>query len=433
LIPETSVPVGNGKLRVLQVHNHCAPGWGGEDTVVELEARLLRDRGHSVEVFKAYTADLKEATIFRQMMAVPAFLWSRRAYKTLRKKITEFMPDLVHVHNTFPRMSPSVFWASHRAGLPVVQTLHNYRHICANALLLRDDRRCEECVGRSPLPALRHRCYANSTPRTAVVAAINALHSKLGTYSDAVDAYIVLNEFNREVFQRGHLPGRKLIMKPNFVPVSKLGGGQRKAQAFFAGELSRSKGVELLLEAWSRVELEGFNLLLAGDGPERAGLQGHYARLPGVTWCGRLSRPEVLEQIAASRLLAFPSLAYENCPMVLLEAMSVGTPVVVADHPGLKTIVEHGREGLLFEAGNPRALAAALREALLADDGAWAGWSRTARRTHAERYSEEVNYGQLISIYRAAIRNRSGLAPEGSGSNSSASDGEIGQKIPAMS
>ncbi len=397
----------NGKLRVLQVHNHGSPGWGGEDTVVELEAELLRDRGHVVDQFTASSAGLKNGPRFRQLLAVPSFLWSRRSYQGLRQKISEFQPDVVHVHNTFPKLSPSVFWASHQAGVPVVQTLHNFRPVCANALLLREDRRCEKCVGHAPFAALRHRCYANSLAQTAVVAAVNVLHSKLGTPTRAVDAYIILNDYNREIFLRGDLPGHKLVVKPNFVPVSKLGHGPRKPQVVFAGAVTRSKGVELLLEAWGMAAVEGFDLLLAGDGPDRKALEKQYAELPRVTWCGRLSRSEVLEHIATSRILVFPSLAYENCPMALLEALSVATPVVAADHPGLQTIVRHRREGLMFRAGDSQALAAALRDALLADNDTWSGWSSAARRTQAERYSEDVNYGQLISIYRSVIEKKS--------------------------
>lgn len=397
----------NGNLRVLQVHNQYSPGWGGEDTVAQLEAQMLRDRGHVVDEYKASTAALKNGTMFRQLLAVPSFLWSRQSYKSLCHRISEFQPDIVHVHNTFPRLSPSVFWASRRAGVPVVQTLHNFRHVCVNGLLLRQDQQCEQCVGRPPLPALQHHCYADSLARTAVIAAVNALHWKLGTYTRAVDAYITLNDFNREIFLRGHFPSHKLVVKPNFVPVSDLGYRPRKPQVVFAGAMSQSKGVRLLLDAWGIAALEGFNLLLVGDGPERNALEEQYGQLPRVIWCGRLSRPEVLKHIATSRILAFPSLAYENCPMVLLEALSVATPVVAANHPGLLTIIRHQREGLLFQSGDPQALALALRNALLADHDTWSRWSSSARSTQAERYSEDVSYRQLISIYRSVIRNKS--------------------------
>ena len=406
-IADRGIAETKGRLRVLQVHNHSAPGWGGEDTVVELEARLLRARGHTVGEFTASAAELKTGSVLRQMLAAPGFLWSRRSYSGEQRKIAEFEPDIVHVHSTFPTLSPSVLWASHRARVAVVQTLHNFRQLCTNALLSREDRRCEKCVGQSPFPALRYRCYKNSLPRTAVMAAIGTLHSKLGTYRRAVDTYIMLNEFNREIFLRGKFPGRKLMVKPNFVPVSELGRGPRRNQAVFAGEVTRSKGVHLLLDAWRMAALPGFELLLIGDSPERKIIQQRYGHMPHVTWCGRLSRSEVLEHIAASRILVFPSLAYENCPMVLLEALSVATPVVAANHPSLQAIVRHECEGLLFNAGDPRALAAALGEALLAGDDTWTRWSKAARRTQEERYSEEVSYSQLIAIYRAAIQNKS--------------------------
>ncbi len=396
----------NGKFRVLQVHNQYSPGWGGEDTVVQLEAQLLRNRGHIVDQFKASTADLKNGTRFRQILAVPSFFWSSRSYKGLRRMIADFQPDVVHVHNTFPKLSPSVFWASRRAGVPVVQTLHNFRHVCANALLLRDGKRCEQCVGRLPWPALQNRCYSNSLARTAVVATINSLHRMLGTYTRAVDAYILLNDFSREIFLRGDFPSHKLVVKPNFVPVSSLGNVPRKPQIVFAGEFTRNKGLPLLMEAWSTAALDNFNLVLIGDGPGRKSMKEQYANVPRVTWCGRLPRSSVLEQLAASRFLVFPSLAYENCPMVVLEALSAGTPVVAANHPSLRSMIGHQREGLLFEAGDPLALAAALQDALATDDETWSRWSGAARSTQAERFSEDASYGQLMVIYRSVIQSK---------------------------
>ncbi|MGA2353101.1 MAG: glycosyltransferase family 4 protein [Terriglobales bacterium] len=389
------------KLRILQVHNHYAPGWGGEDTVVELEGELLRARGHEVDTFTDSTTALKAGPLARQLLAVPSFLWSRHAYQGLTQKIRAFQPDVVHVHNTFPKLSPGIFWACRRSGVPVVQTLHNFRLLCANAILFRADRPCEKCVGRAPWPALRHRCYKNSLARTAVIVAVGALHTTLGTYTRAVDAHIVLNDFSRRIFVRGGLPGDRLFVKPNFVPVSQLGRSGRKKQVVFAGAITRSKGVELLLEAWRQAALAGFELLLVGDGPDRDELQRRYSGLPRVGWLGRRARSEVLEQIAASRMLVFPSLGTENCPMVVLEALSVATPVIASNHPSLQAMVQAGREGLLFEAGNAQALAAALRDALLADSETWSGWSSQARRTQTERFSEEVNYDQLVSIYQS--------------------------------
>jgi glycosyltransferase involved in cell wall biosynthesis len=409
----------SGKLRILQVQNRHAPGWGGEETVVALEKQLLQDRGHLVDDFQVSNLRLKNATIFRQMLAAPGFLWSRRSYTTLRRKIVEFEPDVVHVHNTFPELSPSVFWAARREGVPVVQTLHNFRHVCANSTLFRDGRRCEKCVGNLGWSAIRHGCYADSTARTAVVVARNILHRGLGTYTLAVDAYITLNSFNREIFRRGGIPENKLIAKSNFVPASQLGNSARKPQAIFVGSILPVKGLRLLLNAWGNAGFPGFELLLIGDGAEREALQRQFAHLGNVTWCGHLERSEILARVAESRILVFPGLAYENCPLVVLEALSVGTPVVSASYyaqGAIPTIqregLQHDREGLLFPTGDLHALTSILQQALHADEETWTRWSNNARQTHAERYSDAVNYQQLMSIYRTVMHPQSAPATE---------------------
>ena len=399
-----------GKLRILQVHESYSPGWGGEDTVVELERRLLEDRGHTVEQFRAAHAGLKHAGLIRQLFEAPGFLWSRPSYRELSRKIAGFAPDVIHVHNTFPQLSPSVFWAAHRARIPVVHTLHNFRHVCANSLLLRDGRGCHDCVGRPSWPALRHACYAQSRVRTSAVVAINLLDSALGTYRRSVDAAIALNEFSREIFLRAHFPEDRLFVKPNFVPAPSPARAPRKLQAVFVGSITRTKGVPLLLEAWSKAALSPAKLLLIGDGPDRPLLTRQYSHRDDIEWCGSLPRAAVLDRIAESTILVFPSLAYENCPMAVLEAFSVGAPVVAADHPSLQTIIRHEREGLLFRAGSAASLASALETALHAPAAAWQSWSNAARQAHAERYSEAANYPQLIAIYRAAIEGHAARA-----------------------
>jgi glycosyltransferase involved in cell wall biosynthesis len=397
---------GNGKIRVLQVHNRYSPGWGGEDTVVEQEARLLKERGHTVEQFQVSSASLKQASALRQIVSVPEILWSCGSYKKIREVITRFAPDVVHAHNTFPLLSPSVFWAARRAGVPTVLTLHNFRHTCANAVLLRDDRPCEDCVGRFPWPALRYRCYANSIARTAVVVAMNILHRMLETYTQKIDVLIALNDFNRQIFVRSGLPNAKLRVKPNFVPTYALANTPRLADVLFVGSLSRHKGVHLLLEAWRRTSPGSYQLLIVGDGPEREQLMAQFADVPGVNWCGCLTHSEVLERMATSRILVLPTLAYENCPMVILEAFSVATPVIVPNHGSLRTFVRHRQEGLIFRAGDPDALTEALREAIHASEEVWLGWSQQAKRAHAQDYSEAVNYESLLSIYQRIIQER---------------------------
>ena len=398
-----TVSKGKEKLRILQVHNRYAPGWGGEETVVDLEAKLLEQRGHAVERFQVSSAFLKNASPFHQMLVAPRFLWSRKSYHELRVVIEHFDPDVVHVHNTFPLLSPSVFWATRAEGVPVVQTLHNFRHTCANALLLRDEKPCEDCVGRAPWSALRYKCYADSFIRTALVVAMNALHWNIGTYKKRVDAFIALNSFSRDIFERSGLPGERLFIKANFIPSCNLSDQERLRQLVFVGAMTKNKGLHLLLKAWETAAMDDGHLLLIGDGPERADLQREFSHLTAVSWAGRLEHSEVLSHLRKSCALVLPSFAYENCPMVLLEAFSMATPVIVPDYPSMKTMVRHEKEGLLYSAADPLALASALRTMLKATSNNWSNWSRGARSAHAELYSEDVNYNVLISIYQNVI------------------------------
>ncbi len=389
-------------MRILQVHNKYRPGWGGEETVVALEAELLRSHGHEVEQLYAWTKELDGASAIRLFSAGLGTVWSFRGYSMMKKAIARFSPDIVHVHNTFPLLSPSVFWAADKAGVPIVQTLHNYRLTCANALLLRQDQPCQECVGHFPWPGLRHRCFGSSLPRTAAVTSMNVMHRWLGTYQNKVHAFIALTPFSKEILTRAGLPRERIHLKPNFSPATVRLTSPRLRRFVFAGSIARFKGVHLLLEAWGRLASSGHQLFMVGDGPDRAELELRFVAHENIKWCGNLPREKVLDVIAASRWLVQPSLAYENFPMSVLEALSLGTPVIVPNHGAFAAIVSVGMEGLLFSAGDSGSLSTALRAALEASDSAWTQWSMNARNKHLLEYTERSNYAQLVSVYEHA-------------------------------
>jgi glycosyltransferase involved in cell wall biosynthesis len=391
----------NNTLRVLQVYNEYR-SHGGEDTVVHLEAELLRQHGHQVELLRVSTKELDGAGFLRLAAAGFGTAWSFRGYSMMKKAIARFSPEVVHVHNTFPLLSPSVFWAADRAGVPVVQTLHNYRLTCANSLLLRDDRPCQECVGHFPWPGLRHRCFGSSFVRTAAVTSMNAIHQWLGTYQNKVHAFIVLTAFSKEILARAGLPRERIHVKPNFSPAMVKLISPRLRRFIFAGRIARFKGVHLLLEAWARLAPAGHQLLIAGDGPDRVELQQRFAGHANIVWCGSQSREKVIDLIASSRWLVLPSLAYENFPMSVLEALSAGTPVIVPNHGAFAAIVSDGVEGLLFSAGDTISLSTSLQAALDASESAWTQWSANAREKHLSDYTARSNYAQLMSIYQEA-------------------------------
>lgn len=306
------------------------------------------------------------------------------------------------MHNTFPLLSPSIFWAAAREGVPAVQTLHNFRLTCANALLLRKGEPCQKCVGHFPWPALRHRCYRRSFWQTGAVASANVVHRWLGTFQTRVHAYIALTEFSREILVRSGLPGDRVFVKPNFDVYPGEPVNPRRPRIVFAGEIARPKGVHLLLEAWSSLAPKGHHLMMLGDGPDRAELERRHRGNSTIVWCGAQSRETVIEAVRTSRWLVLPSLAYESFPMSVLEALSAGTPVVVPDHGAFMAIVSDNEEGLFFSAGKATSLAATLRRALEATEDDWAQWSSNARSKYLREYTDQANYPQLMSIYQQA-------------------------------
>ena len=389
-------------MRVLQVHNRYRPGWGGEDTVADLEADLLRRHGHAVERLSAWNAELDGAGPLRLLAAGLGAVWSRRGYAAMQRAITCFSPDIVHVHNEFPLFSPSIFWACNRAGVPVVQTMHNYRFACANALLFRGDRPCERCVARLPWSAFRHRCYGSSLLRTVAVTARNVVHRWLGTYRNKVHAYIALTEFSRELLVWAGLPEARVFVKPNFQSFSERLVAPRLPQLVFAGWMTQAKGLHLLLQAWQEIHPAGHRLLLFGDGPDRAALQHLTAGDSSIVWCGTQSREKVVEAVAMSRYAVMASLVYENFPMSALEALSAGTPLIVPNHGAFAVMVSDGKEGLHFSAGDAASLAATLRKALSVPEHIWIKWSGNARNKYLREYTAETNYAQLLAIYEQA-------------------------------
>jgi glycosyltransferase involved in cell wall biosynthesis len=396
------------RLRILQVYNKYRT-WGGEATVVELEADLLRRNGHEVECLSACTGDLDGAGLRRLVKAGFGTVWSFDGYTKTRNAIERFSPDILHVHNTFPLLSPSVLWAANRSKIPVVHTLHNYRLACANAVLVRNNRPCEDCVGRIPVPAMRYRCFGASFLRTAAVIGMNVTHRWLETYQKKVHAYIALTEFSKEIFVKSGLPRERIFVKSNFCrPREKL-VTLRTPTIVFVGAIVGYKGIQLLLDAWSSLGPVGCQLMIVGEGPDRDRLETQYANLANVAWCGVLPREKVIDLVSKSKWLVLPSLAYENFPTAILEAFSAGTPVIVPDHGAFTSIVSSRREGLMFSAGNSAALRQILETAVSLDAATWTGWSNNALDKFSRKYTDVTNYEQLITIYQCASEFRYGL------------------------
>lgn len=372
---------------------HCAyQQRGGEDAVVEAEVALLRARGHAVATYLRSNDDV--ATLPPGALARQT-LWSRRTVRELTAEIARFRPDVIHVHNTLPLLSPALYWAAARAGVPVVQTLHNFRLMCLNALFLRQGRVCEDCVGRLPWRGVARGCYRGSRAASGVLAGMLGLHRALGTYRHKVTRYIALNDFCRDRFIAGGLPAGRVVVKPNFVDAPPPPTGPREG-LLYVGRLSVEKGIATLAQALR--DVPGAALRVAGEGPEAGCLNG----VPGVLRLGALPADAVRGEMERAQALVVPSIWYENFPRILVEAFAAGLPVIASRIGALAAIVTDGTTGLLFEPGDAQDLSRKLGWAL-AHPAEMAAMGQQARAQYEAEFSADVNYRRLVEIYSGVL------------------------------
>lgn len=379
---------------VLLIHTHYQK-LGGEDVVFSQEADLLERYGHQVFRLKFSNSELNNYPKWKQAAVT---IWNTDAYHRVRDAIQLFRPQLVHVHNTFPLASPAVIEAIKDEGLPVMMTLHNFRLICLNALLFRQGRFCEDCVGRLPIPGIFHKCYRGRA-ESSVVAGMLAYHRWRGTWKE-IDRYIALTPFTREKFIQAGFPDAKIDLKPNFVyPDPSIGDGKGR-YVLYVGRLSVEKGIRTLLKAWQY--LEGIPLKIIGKGPLEKEVQDSINRLPLITWMGHLDRTKVLDLIGGASFVVFPSECYEGMPMVLLESLAKGTPIIASDVGSIRNIIEPPRTGKLFKVGDVTDLVEKV-ESLWKQPDELKQMRFEARREYLTKYTAEKNYELLQEIYQKTI------------------------------
>jgi glycosyltransferase involved in cell wall biosynthesis len=379
------------------LHNrYLSPG--GEDESTAAEAALLGEHGCQVELLEE---DNRRIETLGKAMTAARTLWSVESFRRIRNRLQQERFDVLHVQNFFPLWSPSVYYAAARCGVPVVQTLRNYRLLCVNAYLFRDNHVCEDCLGRAiPWSGIRHACYRGSRAGSAVLASMIGLHKLLGTWKREVQTYIALTEFAREKYIAGGLPADKIVVKPNFVHPAPRAGEGGGGYALFVGRLSPEKGITTMLEAW-RSAKNPLPLKIVGDGPCVEQVKAAASAHPAIEWLGRRSPDEVVDLMRRAEFLVFPSQWYEGMPRTIIEAFAVGTPVVASGIGAAASMVRDGETGFHF----PPSDVAALRQRV-----EWCGTNlhelrrlrEPARKTFEARYAGPANAEMLIAIYRRA-------------------------------
>lgn len=394
-------------MNLLFVHNYygsSAPS--GENKVFDSEVSLLRNRGHRVSEFKRYSDVLRERGALGKVQGAMATIWNPWMASSIKQKVESFNPDVTHVHNTFPLISPSIFHSVKHLSARVL-TLHNYRLFCPAAIPMRNGIVCTDCIDqRSVASSIRYGCYRGSRLATLPLAGNISVHRRLGTWENEVDAFIVLSEFQRELVVKAGLSAELVHVKPNFFPEfpAVIPFDQRPPHVVFVGRLSGEKGVMSLLQAWREWGHAAPELRILGDGDLKDELNRYVALNPGmrVRFLGKVDGAIAKEEIARARLLVLPSECLEGFPMVLGEAFAFGTPVAVSSLGPLPSIVHKGLNGVLFKAGDPVSLLKTVRN-VWENPVELPRLSAGARKAFEVNYTEEANYIQLMKIYEQAI------------------------------
>jgi glycosyltransferase involved in cell wall biosynthesis len=383
-------------VKVLFIHNKYKQ-YGGEDVVVELETSILAENGHEVRTI-FFDNDTINKPISKFRIAINSF-YSFASARSIAKAIKDFKPDIIHIHNLFFIASPSILYVASKHKIPVVLTLHNYRLICANSLLLRNDNVCELCVHKTfPLAGIRYKCYRNSVIESALVTAITGFHKLSGTWKNKVTAFITLNEFSRSklLYSSLNIPAEKMITKPNFVPDPGEGNQQREDFFLFAGRIVKEKGVHILLKSFAAMPEQ--KIVIAGDGPEKVSLEKEFATYQNICFIGQMNKMQVRDHMRRCKALICPSIWYEGAPLTIIEAFATGTPVIASRLGSMNESISDGYNGLHFIAGDPDDLKHKI-DLFIKETETSKMFYKNARQTYLEKYHPDIHYKAIIDIY----------------------------------
>jgi glycosyltransferase involved in cell wall biosynthesis len=390
-------------MKIVMVHNtYKQPG--GEDIVFEQERKLLANAGHQVITYCRSNHEIEDLSFVDRLLLPTRIIWAKDAELDFRRLLSSETPDVVHVHNTFMMISPSIYSVCSEYGIPVVQTLHNFRLLCPAGTFFRRGQTCERCVTHGLGQSVIHACYRDSRAATSAVALMLAVHRWQHTWTKGIDRFIALNSFCQSKFVEGGIPAEKISIKPNFLwddpGFNKKAGGE---YAVFIGRLSPEKRVLTLLEAWQRLK-QPIPLYILGGGPELEFLQeyGKEVKLQTIRFFGQLPRAEALSILRNAAFLLFTSEWYESFPLTIIEAFACGVPVLCSRLGAMEEIISDRRTGLHFTSGDTADLAAKA-------DWAWthqeemAELARAARQEFESHYTAETNYPRLMQIYEQTL------------------------------
>jgi len=391
-------------MKILTIHNNYQQR-GGEDIYFQKESELLRRNGNEVLSYTRSNKEINDFSIFKKLSIFWKQTWSQDTYEELRRIIKEFRPDIAHFHNTFFMITPSAYYACKDKGVPVVQTLHNFRLLCPNAYFLKKGKICEECLERTLWKSIQHGCYRESRILTTALARMLHYHRRKATWLETIDLYITLSQCSRSKFIQAGIPEDKIVVKPNFVYPDNGERKNDKNYVLYCGRLSTEKGLNTLIKAWEN--LESIPLKILGNGPLYAKIKKHIKnkKMTNVELLGHLSHNECIEYIKGASFLVMPSEWYEVFPTIIVEAFACGVPIVASKMGAMKELICDGKTGLLFQTGNTKELAEKVSWLISHKKEAYS-MSIQARKEYKEKYSAENGYKILMNIYKTVVDNK---------------------------
>jgi glycosyltransferase involved in cell wall biosynthesis len=388
-------------VKILFIHNRYQQA-GGEDVAFNAEVELFKQQH---EVFELLFDNDNITTAVEKVRAGIAGVYNFSSAKKVNAIIKVFNPDIIHIHNLFFNVSPSVLFEADRSKIPVIITLHNYRLICCNALLLRNNRICELCINKKmPHYGIKYKCYRKSAVGSAMLTAITGIHKYMKTWSTHVAQYVCLTDFAKTKFINSSLAvnGNQLTVVPNFVFDANIKVKKRGDFFLYVGRISEEKGVELLVKAFSTNAKQ--KLIIIGDGPLKDDLENQYVSL-NTSFIGKKEKSEVMDLMGRCKALIFPSLCYEGMPFTIIEAFSTGTPVIASNLGAMADMIKDEVNGFHFNANDEEDLRRAINKFNQLSEEEYQAMSAQARLSYEQNYHPETHYKAMMSIYEKAIQN----------------------------
>lgn len=392
-------------MRIMQVHNRYRSNMpSGENRVVDTEAEALTAAGHQVIRFEKHNDEIDRWPLAKKATLPARVFWSRETHRDLTASLRGHGPDVVHIHNTFPLVGTAALHACRSAGVPVVMTIHNYRLTCASGTFFRDGAVCHDCSDGSFVPAIRHGCYRES--RAASVPAALAVSSQRPAWRSLVSAYVFISASQRDLLGGLGFARDRCFVRHNLIPRRDAARVRRDATVVYAGRLAEVKGVRLLMDAWDRYRTgaadPGLRLVIAGAGPLSDEVAAWAAARPSVDVAGQIDAARCADLMAKARAVIVPSVWEEPFGLVVVEAMAAATPTIAAAHGSLGELITPGADGVLFEPGDPAALALALADAQARPEQ-FEAYGEQARKTYEQQFDPRRSLEHLLDIYRFAI------------------------------